>query len=98
MSRAYTSPEIQSQRPDCLLADLVMAEVDSLELWREVRAFRSVAVCRIGTVPARPRDLWPERALTADAGGYILKGGLKRVSGASEQTLAMPILEGRLRC
>ena len=70
---AYALPQINAKRPDCVLTDLVMAELNGLELCRELKAQQELRNLKIVMISARPRDLWLERARAAGAAGYIVK-------------------------
>jgi two-component system alkaline phosphatase synthesis response regulator PhoP len=70
---AYALPQISAKKPDCVLTDLVMAELNGIELCRELKAQPELRSVKIVMVSARPRDLWLERAREAGADGYIMK-------------------------
>lgn len=65
--------QIARRKPDCVLTDLVMAELDGLEMCRELRGRTDLANPRIIVVSARPSAEWEDRALEAGADGYIEK-------------------------
>lgn len=64
---------IDSKRPDCLITDLMMAEMDGLELCRQVRAKKELNRTKIIFVSGRGGDVWKKRAKDAGAQGYITK-------------------------
>jgi Response regulators consisting of a CheY-like receiver domain and a winged-helix DNA-binding domain len=66
-------PRIASRIPDCVLTDLMMAELDGLQLCRELRARADLSGIRIVIVSARTHDYWRERAREAGADGYVTK-------------------------
>lgn len=73
VSGAFSLPEINKFRPDCVLTDLVMAELNGLDLCRELRAKHINPALKIIMVSARPRELWLDRARKAGADGFIAK-------------------------
>ena len=70
---SHAISEIVAQRPDCVLIDLVMAELDGLELCRELRARKELSGCRLIMVTAKSREHWAERAAEAGMDGFITK-------------------------
>lgn len=64
---------IRKKRPDVVLTDLMMAEMDGLELCREVRADASLNDTKLIVVSARTDAYWKKRARDAGAMGYIEK-------------------------
>lgn len=66
-------PRISAQRPDCILTDLMMAELDGLELCREVRAKEAIKEAAVIMVSARDHGYWKDKAREAGADGYITK-------------------------
>ncbi len=70
---AQAISQIRSERPDCVLTDLMMADFDGLELCREIRSKPGLKKIRIIVVSARTSDYWKERAREAGADGYIEK-------------------------
>ncbi len=70
---SYAISEIVAQRPDCVLIDLVMAELDGLELCRELRARKELSGCALIMVTGKSGDYWAERAAEAGMDGFIAK-------------------------
>lgn len=66
-------PEIKAKRPDCVLTDLVMAEMDGLDLCRELRKMPEFSDLKIIFVSARDSEYWHARARDAGADGYVDK-------------------------
>jgi len=66
-------PQIATRRPDAILVDLMMAEVDGLELIGELRSRPETKSSAIIMVSARTDDLWTKRALAAGADGFVHK-------------------------
>ena len=66
-------PTIVSEKPDCVLTDLMMACLDGLELCRELRARKELCDLKIIMVSARTEDFWRQRAKDAGVDGYITK-------------------------
>ena len=70
---ATALPEIKAKRPDCVPTDLVMAEMDGLELSRELRKLPEFSGLKIIFVSARANDTWRNHAREANADGYVGK-------------------------
>jgi DNA-binding response OmpR family regulator len=70
---AYALAEITAEKPDCVLADLMMAEMDGLELCRALRGRAKLDATRFIVVSARDAEYWRARANDAGADGYIVK-------------------------
>lgn len=66
-------PEISKFKPDCVLTDLMMAQMDGLELCRELRKMEVMADTAVIVVSARTDGYWRQRASDAGATGYITK-------------------------
>ena len=66
-------PDIISQKPDCVLLDIMMPEVDGLELCRQLRLHGDLADTRIVMLTGKPYDFDRQRALALGADGYITK-------------------------
>ncbi|MDH5188628.1 MAG: response regulator [Rhodospirillaceae bacterium] len=64
---------IRKKRPDLIITDLVMAEMDGLELCREIRKDKLLANTKIIMISARTDEMWKEKARSAGADGYIEK-------------------------
>ena len=65
--------EIKAKRPDCVLTDLVMADMDGLDLCRELRKMPELSGLKIIFVSARSSEYWRTHALEAGADGYVGK-------------------------
>lgn len=70
---ATAIPEIVDFKPDILLTDLVMAELDGLALCHELREKRGLKAMNIAFVSAKTEDFWRQKADLAGAVGYIEK-------------------------
>lgn len=70
---AYSLFEILQQKPDCVLAGLAMAEMDGLELCKELRSKQSLRNIKIIVVSADGDETWRKRAREFGADGYIAK-------------------------
>ena len=66
-------PKIAAKAPDCVLTDLMMAELDGLQLCSELRKNRKLAGTGVIVVSARHYPYWRERAEAFGADGYIVK-------------------------
>lgn len=66
-------PEIVRRRPDCVLIDLVMAELNGFEFFQELRRRRELSGCVFIMVTARTDDYWSRRAAEAGMHGFIRK-------------------------
>ena len=64
---------IRKKNPELVITDLVMAEMDGLELCREIRIDNSLEKTCLIMVSARTDDIWKEKARDAGANGYIEK-------------------------
>lgn len=64
---------IVSKRPDCIVTDLVMAEMDGLHLCRELRDRAELKDATIVMVSRKTDDHWRKRASEAGADGFIAK-------------------------
>ena len=62
-----------AERPDCLLVDLMMPEVDGFELVRRVKAHPDLSDVRIVVVSSKTYEFDRKRAFDAGAEGYITK-------------------------
>ena len=81
------------RRPDCVLTDLMMAEVDGLELCKELRAKPELASLKVIVVSAQASEHWKAKAREAGADGYIVKP-VNASSFASEvERLVAPLEE-----
>jgi CheY-like chemotaxis protein len=73
LAGAEAIPRIQRERPDCILIDLMMAELDGLALCRELRNRLGFGDVTVVFVSARSHQHWRERAREAGADGYVIK-------------------------
>ncbi len=69
----FALSEIRSQRPDCILVDLQMAEMDGLALCAELRKMPEIKKSKIIFVSAHKAETWKQRASEAGADGYLTK-------------------------
>ncbi len=65
--------DIVEQRPDCVLLDIMMPEIDGLELCRRLRQNESLQSTKIIMVTAKAFKFDERRAVEVGADGYILK-------------------------
>ena len=65
--------EIITQKPDCVLLDIMMPEMDGLELCRQLRNDRRLEDTKIVIVTAKPYEFDRKRALSFGADGYVIK-------------------------
>lgn len=70
---AYSLSEIRSQKPDCVLVDLQMSEMNGLELCLEIRKIPRLSKTKIIFVSSHSDDSWKQRAREAGSDGYITK-------------------------
>ncbi|MBT3358886.1 MAG: response regulator [Rhodospirillales bacterium] len=73
MAGAEALPQIVAQKPDCILTDLMMAELDGLQLCQEIRGRSLSPNPVVIVVSARDHPYWMERAREAGADGYLTK-------------------------
>ncbi|MBL6927702.1 MAG: response regulator [Rhodospirillales bacterium] len=66
-------PKILAQKPDCILTDLMMAELDGLQLCQEIRNKSYSPSPVVIVVSARTHPYWQNRAHEAGADGYVTK-------------------------
>ncbi len=66
-------PKIVARKPDAILVDLVMAEMDGLELVGQLRAKKELAASKIIMVTSKDHDHWRKQAADAGVDGYITK-------------------------
>jgi phosphoribosyl 1,2-cyclic phosphodiesterase len=76
--KTYTSSlqafrEIPEDRPECVISDIIMPEMDGLELCRELRKLPEMASLKIIIVSAKSYDFDRRRAKEFGADGYIVK-------------------------
>jgi phosphoribosyl 1,2-cyclic phosphodiesterase/CheY-like chemotaxis protein len=65
--------DIPARRPDCVITDLMMPEMDGFELTRELRRRRELASMKIVVVSMKSYDFDRRRARELGADGYITK-------------------------
>ena len=65
--------DVLEQRPDCVLLDIMMPEVDGLELCRRLRQDERLQSTKIIMVTAKAFKFDERRAVKVGADGYILK-------------------------
>lgn len=65
--------EIPFRRPDCVITDLMMPEMDGFELCRELRRRPELAQMKIVVLSAKSYDFDQRRAREMGADGYIIK-------------------------
>jgi phosphoribosyl 1,2-cyclic phosphodiesterase len=65
--------EVLAQRPDFILVDIMMPELDGLEFCRRVREHASLAATKVIIVTAKSYDFDRRQASAAGADGYITK-------------------------
>lgn len=70
---SYALNEIRSMKPDCILVDLQMSEMDGLTLCREVRKMPKMSKVPIIMVSSHDDDIWRQKAGDSGANGYITK-------------------------
>ncbi len=85
-------PKIMAQKPDCLILDIMMPELDGLELCKLLRRERSLDAMKIVIVSGKSYQFDRERAFSFGADGYIVKPvHPKEFSGQLRQILAEKI-------
>lgn len=73
LAGSFGLPAIARSRPDVILSDLVMAEMDGLELCKEIKGRDDLKKTLVIMVSGQGSDHWKERAAEAGAAGYIVK-------------------------
>ena len=73
VAAAYALSEVRRQRPDCILVDLQMAEMNGLELCEALRQMPETAKSAIVVVSAHSDPIWQNRARTIGANGFLVK-------------------------
>ena len=66
-------PKIATQKPDCILTDLMMAELDGLQLCQEIRSRPNMSDAVVIVVSARQHPYRQDRARESGADGYVVK-------------------------
>ena len=70
---SFAIPRIVSKRPDCVIIDLMMAELDGLELCEELRTRKETRGATLVMVTARDDEHWRARAEESGMDGYLTK-------------------------
>jgi len=65
--------EVIEKKPDCVLIDIFMPEMDGLELCRAIRAHNDLAATKIIIISAKNYEFDKKRAMEFGANGYIVK-------------------------
>ncbi|MGP1677076.1 MAG: response regulator [Giesbergeria sp.] len=65
--------EIAAERPDCVISDVIMPEMDGFELCREIRSRPDLAAVKIIMCSSKSYDFDRRRAKELGADGYIVK-------------------------
>ena len=65
--------EIPVDRPDCVISDVIMPEMDGFELCREIRSRPDLAAIKIIMCSSKSYDFDRRRAKELGADGYIVK-------------------------
>jgi CheY-like chemotaxis protein/phosphoribosyl 1,2-cyclic phosphodiesterase len=65
--------KIKRLKPDCLILDIMMPDIDGLELCRQVRAEPGLANTKIIVVSGKAYEIDRKRAFDMGADGYIVK-------------------------
>jgi two-component system, OmpR family, alkaline phosphatase synthesis response regulator PhoP len=73
ISAVFAISRIVEKKPDCLITDLMMSELDGIELCKHLRGRDELKNLMIIFVSAQGSDYWKQRALDAGANGYIVK-------------------------
>jgi phosphoribosyl 1,2-cyclic phosphodiesterase/CheY-like chemotaxis protein len=66
-------PEIIEQKPDCIILDIMMPDMDGLELLKRLRSESSLNATKIIVVSGKSYEFDRKRAFTFGADGYITK-------------------------
>lgn len=64
---------LRSNRPDLLITDLMMAEMDGIQLCEVAAADDKLAAMKVIVISARTDPLWKDRAKACGAVGFIEK-------------------------
>ncbi len=72
-SSAQALREIPVDRPDCVITDVIMPEMDGFELCREIRSRPDLAAIKIIMCSSKSYDFDRRRAKELGADGYIVK-------------------------
>jgi phosphoribosyl 1,2-cyclic phosphodiesterase/CheY-like chemotaxis protein len=66
-------PEILDEKPDCVIVDMMMPEVDGLEMIQRLRKHRQLDATKIIVISGKTYEFDRNRALSFGADGYITK-------------------------
>lgn len=83
-------PKIVARKPDAILVDLVMAEMDGIELVRQLRAKKQLAAAKIIMVTSKDHGHWRKQAEQAGVDGYITKPLDEETFAAEVETIVRP--------
>lgn len=73
ISAVFAISRIVEKKPDCLITDLMMSELNGVELCKLLRQRSELKDLVIIFVSAQGSDYWKQRAVEAGADGYIVK-------------------------
>lgn len=73
ISAVFAISRIVGKKPDCLVTDLMMSELDGIELCKHLRERTELKNLVVIFVSAKDSDFWKNRAREAGANGYIVK-------------------------
>jgi len=73
VSAVFAISRIVEKKPDCLITDLMMSELDGIELCQHLRTRDDLKNLVIVFVSAQGSDFWKQRAQDAGGNGYIVK-------------------------
>lgn len=83
-------PKIVARKPEAILVDLVMAEMDGIELVRQLRAKKELATAKIIMVTSKDHGHWRQQAQEAGVDGYITKPVDEETFAAQVEAIAQP--------
>ena len=73
VSAMFAISEILSQKPDCVIVDFQMSEMDGMELCRELRKHKKLENTKLLMLSGRGDEHWQNTAKEAGANGYLTK-------------------------
>jgi len=73
MSALMAISKIKSMRPDCVLSDLNMEQINGLDFCKELRAIPELSKTAIIMVSGEKPEIWEPRCLAAGADAFISK-------------------------
>ncbi|NQV48192.1 MAG: response regulator [Rhodospirillaceae bacterium] len=73
VSAVSNLPKVAARRPDCVLIDLMMAEMDGLTLAQELHGKAELAKTKLIMVTSKDHQHWQNQATEAGVHGYITK-------------------------